>query len=170
MPITRRGWFRFAIPPGEREPARLLHDATITRWGRGTVTRNSTILPGVDGVSDDRPRDTAGDATRRTHLANERTYLAWWRTGVTALAASVAVGRVVPSLTHNARWPYAVIGVGFALLGIVAIAYGFERQRDVREAVEKGEFAHPSDRVLLILTVAGVVLACGLLVIVAGNF
>jgi putative membrane protein len=124
----------------------------------------------VDGAGEDSKRDTTGDATRRTHLANERTYLAWWRTGVTALAASVGVGRVVPSFTHNARWPYAVIGVGFALLGIVAIAYGFERQRDVRESVERGEFDHPSERVLLILTVAGVVLASGLLVVVAGNF
>jgi putative membrane protein len=27
--------------------------------------------------------DKARDATRRTQLANERTYLAWWRTGLT---------------------------------------------------------------------------------------
>jgi len=113
--------------------------------------------------------DRDGDATRRTHLANERTYLAWWRTGVTALAASVGVGRVVPSLTHQARWPYAVVGVGFALVGILAIGYGFERQREIREAVRRGEFTHPRDAVLLTLTVAGLVLACLLLVIVAGN-
>jgi uncharacterized membrane protein YidH (DUF202 family) len=29
----------------------------------------------------------AVDASRRTRLANERTELAWWRTGLTALAA-----------------------------------------------------------------------------------
>jgi uncharacterized membrane protein YidH (DUF202 family) len=28
------------------------------------------------------------DAIRRTRLANERTYLAWWRSGLTALAVS----------------------------------------------------------------------------------
>jgi putative membrane protein len=110
--------------------------------------------------------DSAGDATRRTHLANERTYLAWWRTGVTSLAASVAVGRIVPSLTHQTRWPYAILGVGFALTGIVAIAYGLRRQREVQDSVQRGEFSHPDARILLGLTAAGVVLGVLLLVVV----
>ena len=159
MPITRRGWFG----------SRCRCDLTITRDGRGTVTRRSPILRSVNGFGEGAQPDKAGDATRRTHLANERTYLAWWRTGVTALAASVAVGRVVPSLTHQARWPYAVVGAGFALLGIVALGYGFQRQRKVREALKTGEFAHPSEGVLLALTLWGVVLACLLLVIVLAN-
>ena len=37
-----------------------------------------------------RSYDQAQDATRRTRLANERTYLAWWRTGLTSLAVSLA--------------------------------------------------------------------------------
>jgi putative membrane protein len=110
--------------------------------------------------------DHAGDATRRTYLANERTYLAWWRTGLTALAAGLAVGRLVPSLTHATRWPYAVLGAGFALVGIVAIAYGFVRQQAVRDAVRQGEFEHPSDALLVTLTVTGVVLGALLLVLV----
>jgi putative membrane protein len=114
--------------------------------------------------------DQAGDATRRTHLANERTYLAWWRTGLTALASSVAVGRVVPSLTHETRWPYTILGAGFALLGIVAIAYGLVRQHAVREAVRRGEFEHPHDTVLLALTVVGVVLGTLVLVLVLVEF
>ncbi len=36
------------------------------------------------------------DATRRTRLANERTYLAWWRSGLTALAVGLAAGKLVP--------------------------------------------------------------------------
>jgi putative membrane protein len=110
--------------------------------------------------------DQAGDATRRTYLANERTYLAWWRTGVTALAASVAVGRVVPSLTHQTRWPYAILGVGFALTGIGTIAYGLRRQREVDESVRRGEFRHPDTRILLALTAAGVILGVLLLLVV----
>ncbi len=110
--------------------------------------------------------DQTGDATRRTYLANERTYLAWWRTGVTALAASVAVGRIVPSLTHQTRWPYAILGVGFALIGIATIAYGLRRQREVDAAVRRGEFSHPDARILLTLTVAGVILGVLLLVVV----
>src|SRR5438270_660386 len=87
---------------------------------------------GEDGGDAGEPRD-AGGAMRRTHLANERTYLAWWRTGLTALASGVGIGRLVPSLAHQTRWPYAILGAGFALIGIVAIAYGLVRQRAVRD-------------------------------------
>jgi uncharacterized membrane protein YidH (DUF202 family) len=67
----------------------------------------------------------AVDATRRTYLASERTQLAWWRTGLAAIAVALGVGRVVPELDKSAtRWPYVVAGVGFALWGILAIAYG----------------------------------------------
>ncbi|HEV8450476.1 MAG TPA: DUF202 domain-containing protein, partial [Gaiellales bacterium] len=53
--------------------------------------------------------DDAQDATRRTRLANERTYLAWWRTGLTSLAVSLAAGKVVPQLSNAQRtWPYQV--------------------------------------------------------------
>jgi putative membrane protein len=114
--------------------------------------------------------DQAGDATRRTHLANERTYLAWWRTGLTALASGVAVGRVVPSLTHQTRWPYAILGAGFALLGMMAIAYGLVRQRAVRDALRHGRFEHPHDNVLVALTVTGVTLGALLLVLVVVQF
>jgi putative membrane protein len=114
--------------------------------------------------------DQAGDATRRTHLANERTYLAWWRTGLTALASAVAIGRVVPSLTHQTRWPYTVLGAGFALLGIAAIGYGFVRQQAVRDAVRHGRFEHPHDAVLVALTTIGVALGALLLVLVLVQF
>jgi putative membrane protein len=114
--------------------------------------------------------DQAGDATRRTHLANERTYLAWWRTGLTALASGLAAGRVVPSLTHQTRWPYAILGAGFALVGVVAIAYGFVRQQAVRDAVRHGRFEHPHDNVLVALTVTGVGLGALLLVLVVAQF
>ena len=38
------------------------------------------------------------DALRRTRLANERTYLAWWRSALTALAVAVGTGRIAPGL------------------------------------------------------------------------
>jgi putative membrane protein len=110
--------------------------------------------------------EQSGDAPRRTHLANERTYLAWWRTGLAALAAGIGIGRLVPSLTHQTRWPYAILGAGFALVGIGAIGYGLVRQRAVRDAVRRGQFEHPHDAVLVALTGAGVALGALLLVLV----
>ena len=110
--------------------------------------------------------DEVGDATRRTYLANERTYLAWWRTGLTCLVVSLGAGKLVPSISHQARWPYEVLGAGFALLGLAFIAYGMRRQREIREAVARAAFAHTDDRVLAALTGAGMALGTLLLVLV----
>jgi putative membrane protein len=85
--------------------------------------------------------EEAIDATRRTRLASERTELAWWRTGLTALAVALAVGRVVPGLYRTSqRWPYVVIGVCFAVYGVAVIAYGSIRRRAVEEALAEGRF------------------------------
>jgi putative membrane protein len=110
--------------------------------------------------------DEAGDATRRTRLANERTYLAWWRTGLTAFAVSLGAGKLVPALTDESRWPYVVVGVGFALLGVAFVAYGFRRQRLVERALARGDYVLPDDRFLAGLTAIGILLGLILLVIV----
>jgi putative membrane protein len=119
-----------------------------------------TAPPGGGGF------DEAGDATRRTRLANERTYLAWWRTGLTALAVALGAGRLVPALTDDASWPYVAVGVGFALLGIAFIGYGFVRQRMVDEAIGRGEFVRPDERLTLLLTAVGILMGVALLLVV----
>jgi putative membrane protein len=98
------------------------------------------------------------DAMRRTQLANERTYLAWWRTGLTALAVSLAAGRVVPTLSHGTAWPYELAGAGFAVLGVLCIYTGFQREREIDRALEEGRFATLDPRMNFILTTVGVVL------------
>jgi putative membrane protein len=108
---------------------------------------------------DDSEAREAVDATRRTRLANERTYLAWWRTALTAFAVSLGVGKIVPDVAGKGlRWPYAVAGAGYALLGIVFLALGLRRERAVEAALERGVFA-PLPRVAVIgLAAAGVAL------------
>jgi putative membrane protein len=97
------------------------------------------------------------DATRRTYLAGERTQLAWWRTGLTALAVALGVGRVVPELSpHSARWPYVIAGVGFALWGIVAIAYGTANRDAMERALREGRFHEAPTWPLRTLTVTGI--------------
>jgi putative membrane protein len=103
--------------------------------------------------------DESGDATRRTRLATERTYLAWWRTGLTALAVSLGIGKLVPALSKGSDWPYVVVGAGYAILGLGFIGYGFHRQREVDEAVARGEYARPLDAVLFAITAFGAALA-----------
>jgi putative membrane protein len=109
--------------------------------------------------------EEAIDATRRTLLASERTELAWWRTGLTALAVALAVGRVVPGLYRTSqRWPYVVIGVCFALYGVAVIAYGSIRRRAVEDALAEGRFPEAPRLAHGALVGAGIVL--GLLTVV----
>jgi|SRR5690242_16162396 putative membrane protein len=102
--------------------------------------------------------DEAQDATRRTRLANERTYLAWWRTGLTSIAVSLAAGRVVPQLSHKTAWPYEIVGAGFAVLGVACIVNAYQREREIDRALREGRFATMDPRSTKILTAFGVVL------------
>lgn len=106
------------------------------------------------------------DATRRTRLATERTYLAWWRTGLTAFAVSFGAGRIVPELTGGAVWPYATIGVAFGVVGVAFIAYGYVRQKQVDEALARGDYAPLDDRAAIVFAAAGLVLGLATIVLV----
>ena len=106
------------------------------------------------------------DASRRTQLANERTFLAWWRSGLTALGVSVAVGRVVPALTDDSRWPYAVVGVGYAVLGLAMVVYGTLRQREVDQGIQRGEFVVAERRLLVVFTVLSVAVGVATLALI----
>jgi putative membrane protein len=109
--------------------------------------------------------DEAGDATRRTRLATERTYLAWWRTGLTCLAVGFGAGRLVPDLSRGPTWPFEVIGVSFALVGVGFIAYGYVRQKQVEEALVRAEYAPLNDRAALVFASLGVLLGLATLVL-----
>ena len=99
--------------------------------------------------------DETKDAARRTRLANERTYLAWWRTGLTSIAVCVGLGRIVPGVTDVTEWPY----VAFMVLAHV-------RVRAVEAAVDRGEFARMDERWTVTLLAAGAVLGIGAIVLV----
>jgi putative membrane protein len=103
--------------------------------------------------------DKATDATRRTRLASERTELAWWRTGLTALAVALAVGRVVPELSESTtRWPYVAVGVCFGLYGLAIFTYGSHRRRVVEQALDEGRFSEPAPYAHGALVAAGAIL------------
>jgi putative membrane protein len=118
----------------------------------------------------EQPFDEARDATRRTRLASERTYLAWWRTGRTALAVSFAAGRLLPELSKGSTtWPYEVIGVAFAVVGVGFIVQGYLRQKQIDEALDRGDYAPLEHRAALVFALAGAVLGVATLVLVLAH-
>ena len=108
----------------------------------------------------------SSEGTRRTRLANERTYLAWYRTGLTALAVCVGLGRIVPELADvDSAW-YAIVGAGYGILGIVFIAAGFARARNVQRALDEGSYAPLPTGLSIGLGAAGVALAVATILLV----
>jgi putative membrane protein len=112
------------------------------------------------------PRDETGDALRRTRLANERTYLAWWRTGLASLAVGLGAGKLVPELTKANAWPYELIGTAFCLTGVALIAFAYVRQRRVEEAVLRGGYAPFDARAGLIFAAVGVALGLATIAVI----
>ena len=109
--------------------------------------------------------DEARDATRRTRLATERTYLAWWRTGLTSFAVSFGAGRLVPALSGGPNWPFEVIGVGFGVVGVAFIGYGYVRQTTVEAALARGDYLPLPNRVALVFAGLGVFLGLATIVL-----
>jgi inner membrane protein YidH len=110
--------------------------------------------------------DEARDATRRTRLANERTYLAWWRTGLTALAVSFGAGRLVPELAGGPRWPFEAIGIAFALVGIAFMAFGYVRHKEVDAALARGDYASLPGRAAILFAGIGSLLGLATILLV----
>src|SRR3954467_12777170 len=78
------------------------------------------------------------DVWQRTSMAAERTWLAWWRTALTATAGALAVGRFAPELLDVAPWPYVLLGCGYAALAVGLLVFGALRQRELERSILDG--------------------------------
>jgi putative membrane protein len=115
--------------------------------------------PGSDG-----PQMVPG--SRRTSLAAERTWLAWWRTGLGTTAVAVGVGRLLPTFSKAERWPFTALGVAYGLLAIGIFLIGGIRQQRVSTALHEGGYDDLSSTLVTWLTAAAIVLAVGTLAVV----
>src|SRR2546430_1071668 len=113
--------------------------------------------------------DEARDASRRARLGDERTYLAWWRTGLTTFAVGLAAGRLIPELSSGAAWPFEVIGVAFGVVGLLFIAYAYVRQKRVEESLARGDYAPFETRVALVFAALGLLLGIGTIVVIVAH-
>jgi putative membrane protein len=107
------------------------------------------------------------EQSRRTMMLNvERTWLAWWRTGLVSAAAAVALGRVAPEVLDGHDWPYVVIGTGYAALAVALLVLGGIRQRRLARELQEGRFPELSGMWVAAITVAGAGLAVITMVLV----
>ncbi len=83
---------------------------------------------------DGKERGAGGRAA--DHLANERTYLAWLRTGLSMAALGVAVAKFAPGRGLHA----ALSGLVLLAAGLTLILYGTLRYNTVRQQLERDAF------------------------------
>jgi putative membrane protein len=110
------------------------------------------------------PDDSPVGPSRRTVLAAERTWLAWFRSGIGVAAAAIGVGAVLPKLAENssgdtATWGYVVLGAGYAALAVGIFVEGWRRQREIYAAIEKDDDVPTGLHAIAALSIAGGVLA-----------
>jgi uncharacterized membrane protein YidH (DUF202 family) len=93
------------------------------------------------------------DPSRRTHFAEERTLLAWWRTGIAAAAVALAVGGVLPKLSQVPRERALGLGVGYGILALVFILGGSLRDNASRRALDAGSFSKLPTWTVAVITI-----------------
>ena len=109
------------------------------------------------------------DQLRRSSMAAERTWLAWWRTALAATAGSLAVGRFAPELLDVAAWPYVVLGCGYAGLAIGLLVMGARRQHDLEASLYVDAHSPIGFSLVAVFTAGGILLALGTIVLVVAQ-
>ena len=97
------------------------------------------------------PDAPAGHPDYRFTLANERTLLAWLRTGLALVAGGVAVATYAPDL--GVRWGSAAVALALVLIGLGTALAGYRRWRANERAIGAGS-ALPARGLLLIVSAA----------------
>ena len=107
----------------------------------------------------------------RDHLANERTFLAWVRTGAAIVVFGFAIGRFAIALRQLTalqghpmhRSGLSVwMGATSIVLGVLLVVAGLFRYRQTRDRLEEGKFEPAGfilDLVTILTVVFGLVLA-----------
>jgi uncharacterized membrane protein YidH (DUF202 family) len=92
------------------------------------------------------------DPSRRTQFAEERTLLAWWRTGIAA-AVALAVGGILPKLSQVPRERALALGAGYGILALAFVIGGSLRDEASHKDLEAGSFVRVSSRIVLAITI-----------------
>jgi putative membrane protein len=121
---------------------------------------------------------SSSDGRFRDHAANERTMLAWIRTGIALMAFGFAIARFGLFLreiaeTGQVRRPSAP-GVGSAWFGVVLVVLGLVtnaaatvRYAQVRRALNQGSSAAPSPGLVYALGIGSALVAVAMAAILA---
>lgn len=107
----------------------------------------------MPGDEPSEPETPFGAASRRTQFAQERTLLAWWRTGIAAAAVALAVGGLLPRLGDLPRPRFLALAAGYGVLSLFFVIGGSIRGHLSRQALDRQGFSAVSEWVIVGVTV-----------------
>ncbi len=105
------------------------------------------------------------DSRARTHLANERTFLAWLRTGLSLVALGLAAAQFLGQLLLGASGLHTLLAYSLVLAGILLTIIGCQRFLSVQRGLTTGQFRDGRIAVV-IATVLGLLVGFGALLVV----
>ena len=103
------------------------------------------------------------------HLANERTYLAWMRTGISTMGFGVVIAKLRYIFPPNALTPPSVgfihasnIGLIFTVIGLLTVALSAYRYVTIQEQIREDRYRASK---ALVLAFSAVVAVLGMLIV-----
>jgi len=82
------------------------------------------------------------DSVARDHLANERTFLAWFRTGFATSALGIVIARLqmVNPTTISAGATFKILALAYVMIGVLCVCAGAWRYAYVGYNMENGQY------------------------------
>lgn len=113
--------------------------------------------------------ETNDDGRVRDHLANERTYLAWMRTGIATMGFGIVIAKLRYLFPSTALTPpvrgiihAANIGLLFTVVGLLTVMASIWHYLTVREQIRQQRYQTSTG---LVLTFSTVVIILGLFIV-----
>jgi putative membrane protein len=101
------------------------------------------------------PDQADPDTRARTHLANERTFLAWFRTGIALIALGIAAAQFLTRDVLPGVPVVRILGTILAASGITLVGIGAWRYAPGRDRIDAADF-QPARWSILVTTAAAV--------------
>ena len=96
------------------------------------------------------------ESRTRTHLANERTYLAWFRTGITLIALGLAAAQFLTRDVVAGIPIVRLLATVLVLTGIFLVGVGAWRYTKGRAHIDAMDF-RPARRSIVVSSIAAIV-------------
>lgn len=115
-----------------------------------------------ESTSDSKPKHLNPNRIR-DHLANERTYLSWMRSGIALMGFGVLIVRMRilhPPLAAQPPGNGWKLGLAFAIVGLLSVILSAQHYFVVRNDIEEDTY-EPPDRWVIISTLAILLLGLG---------